>query len=268
VKAAEWEKLLLDATERVMVRISAISAMGSRGTEVGTGASGDTTILADKAAEDELLKALLRTRGVRVLTEEAGLVGDTEAETLAVLDPLDGSSNFERGIPFFCTSVAIVEGKSYGDIAVGVVRDLVTGDAYAARKGSGARKNGHRIDSSGVQELRGAVVALDLSRTPLKVARGLAPLASGAARIVHYGANALELCYLADGRVDAFVDLRGRIRVTDFAAAGLIAAEAGATVTGPEGRPLSPSLDLETHYSIVASASPALHRSILRAVSD
>ena len=205
----EWEKRLLGATERVEVKVAALASRGGRGKLVGTGASGDRTILADKAAEDILLESILGVGGVRVLSEEAGAVGEAGAETLAVVDPLDGSSNFERGIPFYCTSVAIVEGDSIEEVVVGVVRDLVSGDVYHAVRGKGARKNGEALATSGVRDLSQAVVGADLSRsTPLLVS-SLAPLIGGAKRHVHFGANALELCRLADGSIDAFVDARG-----------------------------------------------------------
>ena len=102
---------------------------------MGVGAAGDRTIYADRLAEVILLKRLGEVDGVRVLSEEAGDAGDPDGSTLAVVDPLDGSSNFERGIPFYCTSVAVAEGGTLDGILAGVVRDLVTGDAYSARRG-------------------------------------------------------------------------------------------------------------------------------------
>ena len=262
----EWEKRLLGATAEVEAKVADLASVGGRGKSVGVGASGDRTILADKVAEDVLLESILGVEGVRVLSEEAGAAGEAGAETLAVVDPLDGSSNFERGIPFYCTSVAIVEGNSIEDVSVGVVRDLVSGDVYHAVKGRGARKNGRAVATSGVSDISKAVVGADLSRgTPLMVS-GLAPLISGAKRHVHFGANALELCLLADGTIDAFVDARGKIRITDFAAAYLIAKEAGAEISAPDGGRLKASFDLERRLSFVATANSRLHREILGAL--
>jgi myo-inositol-1(or 4)-monophosphatase len=263
VNPTEWEGLLLNATGRVGTAVSALSRRGDRGRTVGVGASGDKTIIADKRAEDLLLKSLLRVKGVRILSEEAGSLGDAEAKTLAVVDPLDGSSNFERGIPFYCTSVAVVEGDSIEDASVGVVRDLTTGDVYHAIKGRGAKKNGKPIRTSDVSSLSLAVLGVDLSRSTSALVTELAPLISGAKRHVHLGANALELCYLADGTIDAFIDARARIRITDFAAAFLIAKEAGAKITGVDGGDLKPEFDLEHRFSFVASANAALHDKIL-----
>ena len=243
--------------------MSVLARRGGRGRKVGIGASGDTTIYADKRAEDELLEYLGRVDGVRVLTEEAGEVGDIEGETLAIVDPLDGSSNFERGVPFYCTSVAIAEGQSLDDISVGVVRNLVTGDAYSAVRGGGARKNGRRIRTSPTKAAASAVAGVDLSRSGALLVSRLGPLIAGLKRQVHFGANALELCFLAEGKTDAFVDIRGRIRVTDFAGGYLIAKEAGAVFTDENGTKLSPPFDLEHRFSFVASAGLPLHKEIL-----
>jgi myo-inositol-1(or 4)-monophosphatase len=264
VNPEEWERLLLDATDRVRKRISGIERRRDRGRALGIGASGDKTIYADKQAEDELLKILKKVEGVRVLSEEIGFAGDARARTLTVVDPLDGSSNFERGIPYYCTSVAVVEGDSIEDITVGVVRDLRSGDVYAATRGGGARKNGKPIRTSRTSDLSAAVVGVDLSRSTASQVLRLAPLIGGAMRQVHLGANALELCHVAEGRIDAFVDIRGKIRVTDFAAAYLVACEAGAKITGDDGRKLETRFDLVHRLSFVASANSHLHKEILR----
>ncbi len=259
---SDWEELLTDASARVRAKVSALDLAGGR-TAVGIGASGDKTLLADKAAEDVLLGTLAEG-GVRILSEEAGLKGEIGAQTLAVIDPLDGSSNYERGIPFYCTSVAIVDGESLDGITIGVVRDLVSGDVFVGRRGKGATKNGRPVRVSGTTKTADAVLGIDLSRSPADGVIGLAPLVSGVRRQVHFGANALELCYLADGRIDAFVDLRGKIRITDFAAAYLIAVEAGAVFTGVDGGEVRPAFNLEHRFGFVASANKTLHKEILR----
>jgi myo-inositol-1(or 4)-monophosphatase len=264
VKPEEWERLLLDATEKVMGKVERLALSGDRGRSVGIGASGDKTLRADKVAEDELKTTLLRVKGTKILSEEAGLLGDPDSETLAVVDPIDGSSNFERGIPFYCTAVAVVEGSSLEDVTVGVVRDLVRGDVYHAVRGRGTKKNGRRVRTSEVTELSGAVIGVDMSRAGPGLVATLAPIVGGARRQVHFGANALELCYVADRTIDAFVDLRGSIRITDLAAAYLVAAEAGAEITDAGGRRLKAEFDLDHRLSFVASANLTLHKEMLR----
>lgn len=266
MKGPEWEKVLLDATGKVRQRVASIASEGRRRERVGVGASGDKTLLADKEAEDEILSALDRAGGVKVLSEEAGSRGDSRARTLAVVDPLDGSSNYEIGIPFYCSSVAIVEGESLDSMLLGVVRDLVSGDVFVGRRGNGSTKNGKPIRTSRTSKLASSVVGIDISRGSADSVKRLAPLVSRVKRQVHFGANALELCYLADGRIDSFVDIRGRIRITDFAAAYLIAKEAGAVFTDADGEALSPAFDLKDRFGFVGSANEALHKEILQVI--
>jgi myo-inositol-1(or 4)-monophosphatase len=257
------EAALLKATEEVRTKVQTVARKGDSGKTVGVGAAGDKTLVADRAAEEILLEAIGKFEGVRVLSEEAGSVGDRNAGVLAVVDPLDGSSNFERGIQFYCSSVALARGDKLDDVFLGVIRDLVTGDVFVARKGQGATKNGKRIGTSGALRISEAVVGVDLSRGGAKIVGNLAPLVAAAKRQVHFGANALEVCLVADGRTDAFVDLRKRLRVTDAAAAYLIAKEAGATVTDGDGSVLDVGLDISTRLNMVVSAGPALHKEIL-----
>jgi len=262
-RGPDWVRLLTDATERVQESISQIAASRDRKLIVGTGAAGDETLLADKRAEEELLSVLLRVGGLRILSEEAGNRGDAKAGLIAVVDPLDGSSNFERRIPYYCTSIAIADGPTIQNVFFGLVRNLVTGELYISERGKGATKNGEMIRTSGLSLLPESVAAVDLSMAPAGMIRGLSLLMSRVRRQVHYGANALELCYLAEGRIDAFVDMRNRMRVTDFAAGYLIAKEAGARITGPEGRALTTRIDLQSRLSCVGSANANLHGQIL-----
>jgi myo-inositol-1(or 4)-monophosphatase len=259
----DWSGLLGDAMERVQLVASAIAIGGDRSKVVGTGASGDVTILADSEAEGELLRALAKADGVKVLSEEAGIRGDTKGKVVAIIDPLDGSANFKRGVPFYCTSVAIAEGGTLDKVTFGMIRNLVNGDVYEATKGEGATKNGERIRTSRAKTPMESVVGIDVSRAQPSLIVSLAPLVGAVERQVHYGANALELCFLAEGKIDAFVDLRDKMRITDFAAAYLIAKEAGATVTGPGGAKLSPAFDLSDRFSFIAAANLVLHKRIL-----
>jgi len=265
VKPAEidWERLLLGATEKVQLTVNSLAGQGNGRDVVGVGASGDRTLVADKRAEDELIGALAKVEGVRMLSEEAGDLGDSKAKLLAIIDPIDGSSNFERGIPFYCTSVAIAKGATQDGIFFGIVRNLVSGEVYTATKGKGAKKNGREIRTSKTTELSKAVAGIDISRASQRTLKGLVPLMGRVGRQVHYGANALELCLLADGKTDAFVDVRGRMRTVDFAAAQLIATEAGGVVSAPEGGDLRFSMDLGSRFSFVASSNKELHRRIL-----
>jgi myo-inositol-1(or 4)-monophosphatase len=82
-------------------------------------------------------------------------------------------------------------------------------------------------------------------------------------RQVHLGANALELCLLAEGKLEATIDARQMIRVTDVAGGYLISKEAGAIMTTPQGMELAPAFDLKARFSYVASANASIHGQIM-----
>ena len=259
----DWEELLAQACARADAVVSKSVTPAKRRRVVGTGAAGDRTLAADRDAEREILRALRAAGPLRILSEEIGRTGDTDARYIAIIDPLDGSSNFSRGIPFYCTSIGVAEGETLGGMRYAMVRDLVTGDVYYAEKGRGATKNGKEIGTSTTVDLAQSVAGIDLSRATVRTLRGLVPLLSSVKRQVHFGANALELCLLAEGKVEAFVDVRSRMRITDFAAAYLIAQEAGAVFSGAEGERLDPTIALGPRFSFVGSANEAIHSAIL-----
>jgi myo-inositol-1(or 4)-monophosphatase len=260
-----WRRLLTEASGRVQVKTSRISRMGLSMESLGVGASGDVTLKADREAEIEIFKALAHIPGIRIVSEEAGDRGDSDATFVAVVDPLDGSSNFSRGIPFYCTSVAVATGGTLAAVAWALIRNLVTGEVYWAEKGKGAFKDGRRISTSHTAALRDAVLGVDISRSPAAMVASLSPLVSSAKRQVHFGANALELCLLAEGKLDAFVDVRGKMRMTDFAAGYLIAKEAGAEISlnRPPG---AMALDMNTKINFVAAGTPRLRAEAMKLV--
>jgi myo-inositol-1(or 4)-monophosphatase len=84
--------------------------------------------------------------------------------------------------------------------------------------------------------------------------------------IRHFGANALELCYVADGTTDVFIDIRGKLRTTDMAAAWLILQEANAKITTPEGKPLNVRLSPKQKVTFIAAANQKIHKNILESL--
>lgn len=262
----DWESILKDAGERVQRANDELAGSGGGAAKLGLGAGGDRTLLVDKEAEDRTLEALRGVEGgLRVITEEKGEFGPRDARWCAIIDPIDGSSNFERGIPFYCTSIAVLEGGDGGlrDLKHALVRNLVNGDVYYAEAGGGAEKNGSAIRTSGTTELSDAAIIVDSCRASVEAITRMASLISSVKRQSHFGANALEVCFLAEGKVDCFVDVRRRMRITDFAGGYLVAREAGAVVTGVSGEELDPSMTLSERFSLIASANETLHGKVL-----
>ena len=191
----------------------------------GRGYSGlrDTQYHLDVAADAAALK-VLHGAGLRVVSEESGVTGS--GEYTVVIDPIDGSTNCDRGLPFFNTSLAVLR---EGELVMGLVVNQASGVRYAAERGAGATRDGQRIQASGQTELSKAIVAF--SGFPTQ------KLAWGQFRA--FGAAALECCYVADGSLDAFfVGSVSHLNPWDYLAGLLIANEAGAVASEQQGRPL------------------------------
>jgi myo-inositol-1(or 4)-monophosphatase len=259
----DWRSILLGAASEATAAVRGATKDGSGSKALGVGASGDRTLGADRAAEEAILAALSAVGDLRVVSEEKGEFGPSDAAWVAVVDPVDGSSNYARGIPFFCTSIAVCDGPSLSSTRFGVVQDLAGGSLYYAERGKGAEKDGAPVRPSGAAELSKAMVAIDISRADRASLSRVAPVISAAKSQSHLGSSALELCMVAEGKIDAMVDARGRIRSTDFAAAYLIAREAGVLVTDVDGSVLDPPLGVKSRFSFVAAANEPLQSQIL-----
>ena len=197
----------------------------------------------DVVANDAALK-VLHAAAVRVLSEESGvepgswpLRGDA---LLAILDPLDGSTNADRGIPWFSTSIAFVDAKG---LRAAVVVNQISGDTFTATRGGGALRNGQLIRVATEKPLNECVVGLS----------GLPKANPGWWQFRVLGSAALDLCLVASGGLDAWMDCESH-GIWDYAGGMLIVAEAGGTVQEVFGEePIH--ADYEARRTIVAAAS-------------
>jgi len=199
--------------------------------------------LSDLAA-DEAAVSVLTAAGLGVLSEESGRHHSERAVTV-VVDPLDGSTNASRPISWFATSLCAVDGD--GPVAALVV-DLVAGTRFEAVRGGGAWRDGRTIRSSPVDRLRDSLVGLN----------GLPSSHLGWGQFRALGAAALDLCAVADGRLDGFVDCTDDgLAPWDYLGAVLVCQEAGATCVDLHGRPLL-DLDHGARRTLVAGGTAAL----------
>lgn len=251
---------------------------------VATNPKGETTRAFDAAAEEIALDiARARLGSFRVLSEEAGslTVGDSPRWTL-VLDPCDGSNNFKRGIRSVGFAVAALPSDAPLDpdlVEYALCGDIFTGSTYLAAHGRGATLDGQPIHCSSVAELRSAVLGVNLGRarsperrSPHRESgRPMAELVWGlitrASTIRRVGATVLDLCYVAQGAYDAYVDLRTRLTPENFMAPALIIREAGGVFTGARGEPLG-TVDFTTPYSVLAAANQRLLDNALDTLYD
>lgn len=198
---------------------------------------------------DEPLCRVLFDAGFGVLSEESGLrFGDRDV--IVVADPVDGSTNASRRIPYYNTSLCAVDGD--GPLAALVVNQA-TGERFEAVRGNGARCDGDAIGPSTTTRLEDAVVAFN----------GLPSGHWGWAQYRAFGAAALDLCAVACGRVDAYVDATPRAHGPwDYLAGLLICTEAGAIITDVDGLDLV-VLDHAARRTPVAAATPELHSALV-----
>jgi myo-inositol-1(or 4)-monophosphatase len=184
----------------------------------------------------DAIRATYPTDGI--IAEESGehATGAGGAPTAGVgrawvIDPLDGTINYANGIPFFCVSIALVDG---GRPVVGLVHDPMRAETFAATAGGPATLNGRSIVASVKEDLGDFVVSMALS------GRGLITRARSIRKAVRVsrsmGSAALALAYVGNGRFDAFVQ-QGGLSTWDIAAAGLIAERGGAALTDLSGGP-------------------------------
>ena len=179
----------------------------------------------DLAADDAALP-VLHGAGLAVLSEESGVTGDGPSGLLAVIDPVDGSTNAHRGIPFYATSICVLDAT--GPL-VGLVVNQSTGTRYAAARGEGAERDGVAVRPSSCDDLGRAIVGIS----------GFPGRHPGWAQFRALGAASLECCAVAEGVLDAYVVAgRSTLYGWDYLAGLLICEEAGATARERDGRDL------------------------------
>lgn len=209
---------------------------------------------ADHSAETEILRRLrAHDKSIPILAEESADRKLRTAERLWVVDPLDGTLNFSRAIPFYCVAIAYVEGGKARAAAIHAPR---TGELFVAHEGGGATLNGVRISVSDVSRASEAfaVTSLAFKAASRKGSRFTA-LNATVARLRVIGSAALEICYVACGKFDLFV--HEALSPWDIAAAALIAREAGAVV-----RSLKTGQDAAWDEPQVAIGNPKIVRDL------
>ena len=191
----------------------------------------------DEQAERVIKEILLGAfPSYEMLAEESGRSSGQE-DARWIVDPLDGTTNYAHGLPIFCVSIAL---ERSGEVIVGVVHDPMREETYLAERGGGATLNGEPIRVSDTDEPIQALIATgfpyDRAEMPeaLELFGRFAAITRGMRRL---GSTALDLCYVAAGRLDGYYE-RG-IWAWDIAAGGLILEEAGGKVTDYRGAGLN-----------------------------
>jgi myo-inositol-1(or 4)-monophosphatase len=255
-----WLELCRAAVADVKAVLAAMPGRDERERVVGQGSGGDMTAALDEAAETATLKHFERD-DVRIVSEEIGHRGDGRYTVL--VDPIDGSQNAERGIPYFCLSVAVAEGETIDDVFFGYVYDFGANEEWTATRGGGGFRDGEPIVGAPKDHIE--VLSIEATRAGLVLdrLRLLAPLTD---RVRVMGAQALTYCHLAAGRTDAVAVLRPS-RAVDYAAGQLLIRERGLAIELPDDPPIGKApLDLVGRSRVVAAANDELCRRLTEAL--
>jgi len=262
--SADWLAVCRAATEDVQGVLAELPTRAEREPVVGDGVGGDETTAVDAAAERVILERLRAIDGATIVSEEVGeLPGNGRLRI--VVDPIDGSLNAKRGIPFFSISVAIADGETMDDVLFGYVHDFGTGEEWTAERGKGARLNGAELSELRPKE-EIEILSFEATLTS-SVAEKAAAMVGVAYRLRIMGSLALSLCHLAAGRVDAVCSLKAA-RAVDIAAAQLLVRERGLAIDLPEAPPFgSAPLDTQGRSRVVAAATPDVCGRLFAALS-
>jgi myo-inositol-1(or 4)-monophosphatase len=265
--SVDWLPLCRAAAADVRTVLTELPTRLEREPVVGTGMGGDETTAVDAAAERVVVERL-RSSGEPFLlvSEELGVqqIGGDSGLRI-VLDPIDGSLNAKRGVPFFALSIAFARGPAMGDVELGYVYDFGAGEEWTAERGRGAFLDGEPL---GRERPKDEIEILSFEATTTAAvsdhAGAVGPLAY---RLRILGSLALSLCHLAAGRIDAVCSLKAA-RAVDIAAAQLLVREVGLAVDLFEDGPFDAApLDVEARSRVVAAGTPALCRKLANALS-
>jgi myo-inositol-1(or 4)-monophosphatase len=256
----DWLTLCRAARDDVARVLTELPGRAEREPVVGAGEGGDATTAIDAAAEQVILDRF-RGEDVKLVSEEVGILGN--GRWTVVIDPIDGSLNAKRGIPFFSISIAVAEGDTMDDVVFGYVHDFGTGEEWTATRGGGALLDGQPLTERPKDELE----ILSFEATTLEYVTENAALFTGVAhRLRIMGSLAITLCHLAAGRVDGVVSLKGA-RSVDIAAAQLLVRERGFCIQLPEAPPFgSAPLDLAARSRVAAAGNEELCTNLAEAL--
>lgn len=215
----------------------------------------------DRACEDAILEVLRSRFADHDIVTEETVLARTGSRYLWFIDPLDGTTNFAHGYPFFCSSVGLALD---GVVVAGAVYDPIKEELFTAERGAGACLNGRRLKVSASSDLLRSLLVTGFPydvHEKLESTLRLFNRFMGHARAIRRdGAAALDLCYLAAGRVDAFWE--ERLQPWDVMAGSLMVEEAGGRMSRFDGSPLGLRADE------VLASNGALHEAMLEVLRE
>ncbi len=235
-------------------------------------AKGDDVKRFDLVANDAALKVVREFQlPVVVDSEESGRkeIGSGRPLHRFVLDPVDGSDNFARGLPLSALSCAVlpIDAPLHPDqVDAALVGPLELDTPLIALKGSGAWRGNDRLETSQVHNIANAMISVELNH--YSPSPGLARLMAVARGVRSYGCASRAISLVASGATDAHVDVRGRLTAESYLAATRLVIEAGGCVVGFDGTPLADAENLTDRLGLIAASSRELCGEIADVLGD
>jgi myo-inositol-1(or 4)-monophosphatase len=255
--SVDWLRLCRDCVADIEAVLRELPTRVEREPVLRAGVGGDDTTVIDAAAEDAVVARLEALgRDFTLVSEELGERTFGSGGSLrVVVDPIDGSVNAKRGIPFFSLSLAVADGPAMGDVFFGYVYDFGAHEEWVAERGGGVLLNGAPLRAPAPKE---PIEILSFEGTTTAYIAEKAPaMLEVAQRLRVMGSLALSLCHLAAGRVDGVLSLKPA-RSIDIAAGQLLVRERGYAIELFEEPPFRDApLDLVGRSRVVAAASAA-----------
>ena len=231
------------------------------GVKISPGAGGDISMNIDLVAEELIIQSLEdQELDILLISEEIGekYIGNKKNallnENILIVDPIDGSNNATRGIPYSSISIAYAKGKSIKNIVKAVVIDLYSKDLYWAEEGKGAFLNEKSIQVSQLDVSDDCFFELNLSNKNLfKYVDKFRSIIKRNYKVRVLGSSALTLCQIAKGSMEVFINLRESNRLVDVAAGILILKEAGGEIFSITGGKIEGDLSIFLKFPFIAS---------------
>ncbi len=232
---------------------------------------GDTSIYWDIYMENSAIDAI-KSLGIntKLITEERGEISFGEKpEYIIIIDPLDGSKNAKRGIPLYAYGISIAKyskNPTNKHVLASLIRLLEFDEVYIAETGKGATKNGKKISPSKTTTLKEAFVSIDTASHGYDLSEYLERIHTLMTKIKdmrRFGANLIDMVYVADSRLDAMVDLRG-IFPSIHVSGWHILKESGAIIIDKSGKDLSFELSINSKMSFITAGTQELADEILQ----
>ncbi len=227
------------------------------------------TMQFDHDAEDIIINGLTESGiGFEIITEERPTFSTSEAPPYRiVIDPIDGSTNFERGIMTAAVALAVLPIDTpilpeYVQWAL--VGELFSGTVYEAQHGGGAFRNGRRCQTSAVTNLRHCLAGVNLDGRDTNALKALLVEEPSLGMIRRTGSSAIDSVYVASSAYDAYIDIGNTLTGESFLASASIVLEAGGVISDDKGDPLQPITSLTQKFSLVIAGNKKLHQELIQ----